>query len=65
MGAIDYVTDFITTASWSGLPPTIQTKIISCLLDSLGATLVGARTRAGEIADGFAREHLKGDGSTR
>jgi 2-methylcitrate dehydratase PrpD len=64
MGAIDNVTDFITTASWSGLPPTIQTKSISCLLDSLGATLVGARTSVAEIAEDFAKGHLGGDGST-
>ena len=64
MGAIDNVTDFITTASWSGLPPAIQRKSISCLLDSLGATLVGARTKVAEIADTYAREHLKGNGAT-
>jgi len=64
MGAIDNVTDFITTTSWSDLPPAIQTKSVSCLLDSFGATLVGARTKVAEIADTYAREHLKGDGAT-
>ncbi|MEI6449343.1 MAG: MmgE/PrpD family protein [Actinomycetes bacterium] len=64
MGAIDSVTDFITTTAWSDLPSAIQTKSVSCLLDSLGATLVGTRTRVARIADGFAREHLKGDGAT-
>jgi 2-methylcitrate dehydratase PrpD len=64
MGAIDNVTDFITTTSWSDLPPAIQTKSVSCLLDSFGATLVGAQTKVAEIADTYAREHLKGDGAT-
>ena len=64
MGAIDNVTDFITAASWSDLPPAIQAKSVSCLLDSFGATLVGARTKVAEIADTYAREHLKGDGAT-
>lgn len=64
MAAIDNVTDFVTTASWSDLPPAIQTKSVSCLLDSLGATLVGAKTKVAEIADAYAREHLKGDGAT-
>jgi 2-methylcitrate dehydratase PrpD len=63
-GAIDRVTDFITTTAWSDLAPAIQTKSISCLLDSFGATLVGARTKVAGIADTHAREHLKGDGAT-
>jgi 2-methylcitrate dehydratase PrpD len=64
MGAIDNVTEFITTASWSDLPPAIQKKSLCCLLDTLGATLVGARTRVAEIAEAFARGHLEGSGST-
>jgi len=64
VAAMDNVTDFITTTSWSDLPPAIQTKSVSCLLDSFGATLVGARTKVAEIADTYAREHLKGDGAT-
>ncbi|MEI6727085.1 MAG: MmgE/PrpD family protein, partial [Actinomycetes bacterium] len=63
-GAIDRVTDFIATTSWSDLPPAVQTSSISCLLDSLGATLVGAGTAVAEIAATYAREHLKGDGAT-
>jgi 2-methylcitrate dehydratase PrpD len=64
MDPIEHVTDFITAASWSDLPPAIQAKSVSCLLDSLGATLVGARTKVAEIAGTYAREHLKGDGAT-
>jgi len=64
MAAIDTVTDFITNTSWTDLPPAIQTKSVSCLLDSLGATLVGAKTRVAQIADTYAREHLKGDAAT-
>ncbi len=50
MNAIDNVTDFITTTSWSDLPPAIQTKSVSCLLDSLGATLVGAPQAVADLA---------------
>lgn len=64
MGAIDNVTGFIATTSWSDLPPAIRTKRVSCLLDSLDATLVGARTKVAAIADAYAREHLKGEAAT-
>jgi 2-methylcitrate dehydratase PrpD len=64
MTAFDNLTDFITNTAWSDLPPAIQKKSLSCLLDSLGATLVGARTRVAEIAETFARGHLAGSSST-
>jgi 2-methylcitrate dehydratase PrpD len=61
----DYkVADFIVKTRWQDLPPDARNKARLCLLDVLGAALVGTKTRVSEIAAHYAASRWPGEEST-
>jgi len=64
MDGNDIVAGFITRITWEDLPPAVQRRARMALLDTLGATLVGALTPVSGIAAGYAAETWPGDGAT-
>lgn len=58
------VAEFVVNSCWEGLPETVQRKGRMCLLDTLGAALVGTLTQASKIAADYAGEAWAGDAAT-
>jgi 2-methylcitrate dehydratase PrpD len=55
---------FVAETRWGNLPPAVRNKVRLCLLDILGAAIVGTRTRISEIAARFADARWPGEEST-
>lgn len=64
MDAEQLVADFIVNTRWDGLPQPVQRKVRLCLLDDLGATLVGTLTGVARIAAGYAARTWRGEEAT-
>jgi 2-methylcitrate dehydratase PrpD len=55
---------FITDTEWKALPQAVRRKIRMCMLDSLGATLVGTLTPISQTTADYAMETWPGDHAT-
>jgi 2-methylcitrate dehydratase PrpD len=64
MNSIELVSQFISTATWEGLPAEVQHKARMCLMDNLGGTLAGTLTRVSQIGADYALETWPGDEAT-
>jgi 2-methylcitrate dehydratase PrpD len=62
--AEDRVVEFIAGIRWEDLPREVQEKARMCVVDNLGALLVGTLTKIGGIASEYARETWPGTGAT-
>lgn len=60
----DLVTRFIAGTKWDVLPEPVQRKVRMCMLDDLGATLVGTLTMISRITADYAMETWPGDEAT-
>jgi 2-methylcitrate dehydratase PrpD len=58
------VVDFIVNTEWENLPLPVQRKVRMCLLDTLGATLVGTRTEASKIMARYAGDLWRANEAT-
>ena len=58
------LTDFVSGLRWEELPPQVQDASKLCLLDALGAMLVGTLTPVARIAADYALEAWRGNGAT-
>lgn len=64
MSSIDDVVRFIQTTTWETLPDPVRQQVRLCLIDALGASLVGTLTQASQIASQYAANVLPGDDAT-
>lgn len=64
MSSTDRLVEFILGTSWSQIPEEAKEKSKLCLMDALGASIAGSRTRVGEIVTGFVKDFLTGDEAT-
>lgn len=55
---------FIADTGWGMLPKTVRRKVLTCLLDSLGATLAGTLTPISHITANYATDAWPGDQAT-
>jgi len=60
----DLVARFIAGTKWDALPEPVQRKVRMCMLDDLGATLVGILTPISRITAGYAVDTWSGDEAT-
>ncbi|MCK4417367.1 MAG: MmgE/PrpD family protein [Candidatus Latescibacteria bacterium] len=60
----DLVTRFIAGTKWDTLPEPVQRKARMCMLDDLGATLVGSLAMISRITADYAVETWSGDEAT-
>jgi len=58
------VTDFVLNTRWHALPEPVKKQARMCLLDDLGVTLAGTRTRVSHITAGYAARTWPGDDAT-
>jgi len=64
MDANQLTAQFITRTRWEDLPATVQEKARMCLVDNLGATLAGTRTRISHICAEYAHVTWPSDKAT-
>jgi len=64
MDANQLTAQFITRTRWEELPATVQEKARMCLVDNLGATLAGTRTRISHICAEYAHVTWPSDKAT-
>jgi len=62
--ALDRVIDFVLGSHWESLPSAVQQKVHLCLIDDVGALLVGARTPVGHIIADYVGSDWPGDQAT-
>ncbi len=64
MDANQLTAKFIAETRWDKLPAEVQEKARMCLVDNLGATLAGTRTRVSQICTEYAQVTWPSDKST-
>jgi 2-methylcitrate dehydratase PrpD len=64
MDAEARVAEFVATTRWEDLPEPVRWKAKMCLVDNLGATLVGTLTRVSRIGAAWAAAAHPGDACT-